>query len=707
MNPVSATVQDASGNMNTCFTLITIQDTIRPICRSKTINKTLGDNGSATILASELNNNSTDNCGNVTFTASKTIFNCTDVLTTNLVTLTVTDQSGNSASCPVEVTILDPNEFCACLTDETDPICRTKNIILDLDITGNAIIKPELINDGSFDACSDITLQIEGASAFDCTSLGDQIVNLVVTDQDNNASFCPATVTVQDKQLPNCILIPTLFHLDQTGNVMVTKDNLDISVNDNCSEVTTIFDALNFNCQDTGPQNIIVSVLDASGNTNVCSTLITITDTIQPTCSIESKTFYISPDGQVNIKQDQLNITSNDNCAGVTTAFNSINYNCNDLGVKNISATVRDVAGNTSTCTTQITVSDTIRPTCSIPTGTIFLGINGQASLTQAQLNITANDNCAGVTTTFNTINYTCTDIGIRNISATVRDVAGNSNTCTSQITVRDTIRPICIIRDTTVNSTDGTGAMVTFNGRSTDNCAEGLTISYSQPADQFYTCGEYNIIMSASDGSGNTSTCPFKLTVKDCDGCCLSESSFMTNTDVDFNLSSDLLNADSCIIQFIAPKLTECQTVTEISWGDGTVSRGSFTNAVDFTHQYTEPAIYEVCVTYEEANQQNCFNNKKCNSFEVIDNCTLKRSSGQLDYNKIILVPNPTYGNFAISGGEIFTDYAIYDQFGREIVAKRKVESTNDISQLQNGVYFVRLTVGSINVTKRIIKIQ
>ncbi len=707
MNPVSAIVQDASGNMNTCFTLITIRDTIRPICRSKIINKNIGDNGSATILASELNNNSTDNCGNVTFTASKTIFNCPDVLTTNLVTLTVTDQSGNSASCPVEVTILDPNEFCACLTDETDPICRTKNIILDLDITGNAIITPEIINDGSFDACSDITLQIEGVSVFDCNSIGNQIVNLVVTDLATNVSLCPATVTVQDKILPNCILTPTLFYLDQTGNVMVTKENLDFNVSDNCSEVTTIFDPLNFDCQDTGPKNIIVSVLDASGNTNVCSTLITITDTIKPACSIESKTFYLSSDGQVNINQDQLIITSTDNCAIFTTAFNSINYNCNDLGVKNISATVRDVAGNTNTCSAQVTVSDTIRPTCSIPARTIFLDTNGQANLTQTQLNITANDNCNGLITTFNTVNYNCNDIGTKNIMATVLDAAGNTNTCSAQITIRDTIRPICIIKDTIVTSTDGNGAIVIFNGRATDNCAEGLTISYSQPADQFYPCGEYNIIMSARDGSGNTSTCPFKLTVKDCDGCCLSESSFMANTSVDFNLSADSPNADSCIIQFITPKLTECQTVTEISWGDGTVSRGSFSNAVDFTHQYTEPAIYEVCVTYEEANQQNCFNNKKCNSFKVIDNCILKRSSGQLDYTKIILVPNPTYGNFAISGGEIFTDYAIYDQLGREMVAKRKVESTNDISQLQNGVYFVRLTVGSINVTKRIIKIQ
>jgi len=716
MNPVSAIVQDASGNMNTCFTLITIQDTIRPICRSKTINKIIGNNGGATILASELNNNSTDNCGNVTFTASKTIFNCTDVLTTNLVTLTVTDQSGNSSSCPVEVTILDPNEFCACLTDVTTPVCKTKNITLDLDINGNAILTPELINDGSFDACSDIMLQIEGVSAFDCNSLGDQIVNLVVTDQANNVSFCPATVTVQDKQLPNCILSPTVFHLDQTGNVMVIKDNLDISVNDNCSEVTTIFDALNFNCQDIGPKNIIVSVFDASGNTNVCSTLITITDTIKPTCSIGSKTFYLSPDGQVNINQDQLFITSNDNCAGVTTTFNSINYNCNDLGVKNISATVSDVTGNTNICTTQITVSDTIRPTCSIPGRTIFLDTNGQASLTQAQLSIAANDNCAGVITTFNTVNYTCNDAGTKNIMATVRDVAGNSNSCTAQITISDTIRPVCILRDTIVTSTDGNGAIVIFNGRATDNCAEGLTLSYSQPSDQFYPCGEYNIIMSARDGSGNTSTCQFKLTVKDCDGCCISENVFMDSTSREFQLESSLVQ-NNCKFVLKPPVLSECQYITALDWGDGTKSELMLSYKDPVEHFYQKEGTYRLCVTYSELNgPTSCFTNTICDTIQIFSNCTFSRSVNGSPVSGFVKVyPNQTNDIFYIeldgSATETIKSFTLSNPAGQKFNLNADLKQGKlwemDGSNLAPSVYFLSVELSNgILINKRVIKL-
>ena len=230
--------------------------------------------------------------------------------------------------------------------------------------------------------------------------------------------------------------------------------------------------------------------------------------------------------------------------------------------MKNITATVRDVAGNTNICAAQITIRDTIRPTCTISPLTLYIGANGQAGLTQSQLTIVANDICAGASSSFNTVNYTCNDVGVKNITATVRDIAGNTNTCSTQITILDTIRPICIIRDTIVSSTDGVGVMVNFNGRATDNCAEGLTLSYSQPSGQWYKCGDYMITMTATDKAGNKSSCSFKLTVKGCEGCCRSEQAFLDNTNVMFDLTSQFLSARECIVEFLPPKMTTCQRV-------------------------------------------------------------------------------------------------------------------------------------------------
>jgi hypothetical protein len=50
-----------------------------------------------TILASQINNGSTDNCGAITLSLNKYTFGCTDV-GVNTVILTVTDSQGNTAA---------------------------------------------------------------------------------------------------------------------------------------------------------------------------------------------------------------------------------------------------------------------------------------------------------------------------------------------------------------------------------------------------------------------------------------------------------------------------------------------------------------------------------------------------------------------------------------------------------------------------------
>lgn len=438
---------------------------------------------------------------------------------------------------------------------------------------------------------------------------------------------------------------------------------------------------------------------------DTCSFTVEVRDTIKPKCTIPSQTLFLGANGQISLAQNELNFNPKDNCAGATTSFKTVNYTCNDLGVKTITATVTDIAGNTNTCSTQITIRDTIRPTCTISPLTLNIGANGQAVLTQNQLTIVANDICAGASSSFNTVNYTCNDVGVKNITATVRDLAGNTNTCSTQITIRDTIRPICIIRDTIVTSTDGVGAIVNFNGRANDNCAEGLTLSYSQPSGQLFTCGDYMIIMTATDKAGNKTSCSFKLSVRDCEGCCRSEQAFLNNTNVMFDLTSQFLSARECIVEFLPPKMTTCQRVKEINWGEGTVSRGTFTNTSDFLHQYLAAGLYDVCVTYEENNGTSCYSNKICATFEVLDNCTLKRSSGSFDLRKILLYPNPTQTLFYISAPGFFSEYQLINSQG-QILQKGLLDGNGiNVSDLNNGVYTVLLKVGNEYIAKPLIK--
>uniref|UniRef100_UPI00058CD54F GEVED domain-containing protein n=1 Tax=Psychroserpens damuponensis TaxID=943936 RepID=UPI00058CD54F len=102
---ISYQTNDGNGNTaTTSFTVNVVQDVENPnaICQNITVQ--LDSSGNATITASQINNNSTDNCGISTITASQTSFTCANE-GNNDVTLTVTDTYGNVNTCIAVVTI--------------------------------------------------------------------------------------------------------------------------------------------------------------------------------------------------------------------------------------------------------------------------------------------------------------------------------------------------------------------------------------------------------------------------------------------------------------------------------------------------------------------------------------------------------------------------------------------------------------------------
>ena len=87
-------------------------DTEAPIaiCQSVTIQLEAG--GTYTLMGEEVDAGSTDNCGIASMSVADGTFDCDDIGTTKIVMFTVTDESGNSSSCEVSVTIEDPNFAC-------------------------------------------------------------------------------------------------------------------------------------------------------------------------------------------------------------------------------------------------------------------------------------------------------------------------------------------------------------------------------------------------------------------------------------------------------------------------------------------------------------------------------------------------------------------------------------------------------------------
>ena len=99
------TATDASGNVGECIQIITVSDTEVPIAICKDISLTLDSNATATITASDVDDGSSDACGEFSLSVSPSTFDCSNI-GANMVTLIITDQSGNKDSCQAIVTIL-------------------------------------------------------------------------------------------------------------------------------------------------------------------------------------------------------------------------------------------------------------------------------------------------------------------------------------------------------------------------------------------------------------------------------------------------------------------------------------------------------------------------------------------------------------------------------------------------------------------------
>lgn len=109
MYTVTYSTTDAVGLVGTTNYPLEVRDTIRPTANC--VNKTIFVNASGevnyTLLPSEINNGSFDNCSgtNLTLSASPNVFTCNMAGSLTPVTLTVTDTSGNSSTCVAQVRV--------------------------------------------------------------------------------------------------------------------------------------------------------------------------------------------------------------------------------------------------------------------------------------------------------------------------------------------------------------------------------------------------------------------------------------------------------------------------------------------------------------------------------------------------------------------------------------------------------------------------
>lgn len=233
------------------------------ICKNVTLN--LNSSGYAYLTPSQVNDNSFTSCfgGFQSSMLNQTLFSCTNY-GPNVVVLTVTDYCSNAATCSAIVTV----------QYNKPPVakCRSANVILSG--AGVGSITTTGINNNSTDVCSGLTYSLNKL-VFNCADLGVQPVTLTVTNIAGLSSICNTTVNVKDQAKPvaKCKTASVNISGDTTLSYAVTNNGS----TDNCGIVQYTLTPNTFNCSNVGPNSVILTVKDSSGNQSSCSGVIYIT----------------------------------------------------------------------------------------------------------------------------------------------------------------------------------------------------------------------------------------------------------------------------------------------------------------------------------------------------------------------------------------------------------------------------------------------
>jgi hypothetical protein len=265
-NNVILTVTDIYGNSSTCTAAVTVVDNIVPIAIAQDVIVELDASGNGSTSGGQVDNGSSDVCGIASLVLDQNDFTCADIATNpNLVTLTVTDVNGNTATATANVTVVDL----------IAPVAIAQDVVVVLDANGNGSVTADQVDNGSDDACGIDTITVS-PNTFDCSNVGDNTVILTVTDNNGNVSTATANADVQDNTDPTAVCANITVILDATGSASITAADVDGGSTDACGILSYAIDVDSFGCDDLGDNDVVLTVTDNNGNSSSCTAVVTV-----------------------------------------------------------------------------------------------------------------------------------------------------------------------------------------------------------------------------------------------------------------------------------------------------------------------------------------------------------------------------------------------------------------------------------------------
>jgi hypothetical protein len=403
------------------------------------------------------------------------------------------------------------------------------------------------------DDCSNVTTTAtwaygNGFGPFSSVPKGQHTVTYRATDACGNSSTATMRVTVEDQSPPQAICASSLqVSLASNGQGYVNAAALNVGSSDNCGLVflsvsrdeVTFEPQILVSCADLGaPMALTLRVRDDVGLENFCQTEITVRDLVKPSLTCPAT-------ATLNCQQDFTNLTltgnanATDNCALQSLDFvDVINLNGCNIGTVQRTWTARDSAGNTRSCTQQITLNALNTAALTFPTNKVVSNCASGAawSPTATGEPIISGQHCFPLNATYTdqvfTNNlppptcfrilrqWTVIDFCIYNPNGGSAGIWQQTQT----IDIQDNAAPVLQLQaDVTVSAAANCQAQVNLSDALATDCS-AVTLSHNSlfatsagaNASGIYPLGQHTVVFTAMDACGHTAQKTLLITVAD-----------------------------------------------------------------------------------------------------------------------------------------------------------------------------------------------
>ncbi|MCB0638162.1 MAG: HYR domain-containing protein, partial [Lewinella sp.] len=322
----------------------------------------------------------------------------------------------------------------ACTPYSVPPTASCQDVTVELNSSGMGALTAAQVDDGSSDDCSAVTLSID-QEMFDCGDLGGGSAGSTTVNAGAYSVTIALTPTMVNApgSCPNGYGYMTVIEYEVSYQGTVPPD---------------IFYTLQgvLNCD---PANSFFPILNGTGF---------VEDGTTQTGSTTTSNAYNNNTDCATATPESLNCNSVDlQIQGPNIPYQVVNIPLSYGSTQTVTLTVEDGSGNTSTCTSNVTVEDNLPPSATCNNFS-FNTDPGGCGTTVALSDPVISDNCDGSpSVSFDPPSGSFFPVGTTNVTVTVTDASNNSTNCVTIVTVNDNVAPTAVCQNTTVQL-DATG---------------------------------------------------------------------------------------------------------------------------------------------------------------------------------------------------------------------------------------------------------